>query len=217
MTARPIRVVIAEDQALLRSSLVALLEASEGIEVVGQAEDGAEAVAVATRVRPDVVLMDIRMPRLDGLTAASRILARDERVRVLILTMFELESYVYEALRMGASGFLLKDTTPEGIVQAIVTVHSGQALLAPTAVRALVDRFVPRPACVASIDGLTARQTEVLRLVARGMSNHQIAEHLHISHATMKSHMSALLQRVGARDRAQLVIFAYESGLVGAG
>jgi len=212
-----ITVVIAEDQELLRTSLVTLLNADPHIRVVAEASDGVEAVGLVTRSAPDVVLMDIRMPRLDGIAATAAISQNPDlrETRVIILTMFELEDYVFQALRAGAAGFLLKDTTPAAIVQAVRTVHDGQRLLSPPALRLLIERFVPQRRGTGQLDVLTPRQTEVLRLVARGLSNQEIEETLHISHATMKTHMSALLERLGARDRAQLVIAAYESGLVG--
>lgn len=206
----PIRVLVAEDQALLRASLAALLDAEPDLEVVGQAADGAEAVALATRLRPDVVLTDIRMPVEDGIEATRRICAALPDTRVLVLTMFEVDDYVLGALRAGASGFLLKDAEPQAVVDAVRTVHAGQSLLSPQVLARLIGPVAPGP----GIEGLTPRQTEVLRLIARGRSNSEIETELGITRATCRTHISALLARLGARDRAQLVIAAYEAGLV---
>lgn len=211
-----IRVVVADDQHLLRQSLTHLLSAQPGIAVVGEAADGSEAASLVRTLIPDVVLMDIRMPRLDGI-AATRLIARDPRlraVRVIVLTMFDLDEYVYAALRAGASGFLLKDATPDALIAAVRTVATGQALLAPAAVEALVERWTPAGAAAGPVADLTPRQQEILRLIARGLSNGEIEQELHISRATCKTHISALLNRLQARDRAQLVIAAYEHGLV---
>ena len=208
----PIRVVVAEDQALLRLSLVALLDAESDLEVVGQAADGAEAVALATRLRPDVVLTDIRMPGHDGIEATRLIRAALPDTRVLVLTMFEVDEYVLGALRAGASGFLLKDAEPQVVVDAVRTVNAGQTLLSPQALAPLLD---PAPrGRGGGIEGLTPRQTDVLRLIARGCSNSEIETELGITRATCRTHITALLARLGARDRAQLVIAAYEAGLV---
>lgn len=211
-----IRVLIAEDQLLLRQSLVTLLNADPAITVVAEAADGHEAIAQAQRVRPDIVLMDIRMPNMDGIAATRAILreTRDSPARIIVLTMFELDEYVFDALKAGASGFLLKDTTPQGIIDAIKTVHRGNSLLSRWALDAMVRRFVPPATRLRQVDGLTERQTQILRLVGKGLSNQQIEDHLYISHATLKSHIAALLSRLGARDRAQLVIAAYEHGLI---
>lgn len=206
----PIRVLVAEDQALLRASLAALLDAEPDLEVVGQAADGLEAVALATRLRPDVVLTDIRMPVEDGIEATRRICAVLPDTRVLVLTMFEVDDYVLGALRAGASGFLLKDAEPQAVVDAVRTVHAGQSLLSPQVLARLIGPVAPGP----GIEGLTPRQTEVLRLIARGRSNSEIETELGITRATCRTHISALLARLGARDRAQLVIAAYEAGLV---
>ena len=206
----PIRVVVAEDQALLRLSLVALLDAEDDLEVVGQAADGAEAVALATRLRPDVVLTDIRMPGHDGIEATRLIRAALPETRVLVLTMFEVDEYVLGTLRAGASGFLLKDAEPQAVVDAVRTVHSGQSLLSPQVLARLIGPVAPGP----GIEGLTPRQTDVLRLIARGCSNSEIETELGITRATCRTHITALLARLGARDRAQLVIAAYEAGLV---
>ena len=219
----PIRVLIAEDQALLRTTLAALLEAEPGMSVVGLAEDGARAVALATELRPDVVLMDIQMPGLTGIEATALICADPAlaATRVLILTMFEIDDYVLGALRAGACGFLLKDADPQSLVDAVRTVHEGQSLLSPQVLSRLVARM-PRAASAGAsgstradvVEALTPRQREVLLLLARGLSNSEIEVELGITRATCRSHITALLARLGARDRAQLVIAAYESGLV---
>ena len=219
----PIRVLIAEDQALLRTTLAALLEAEPGMSVVGLAEDGARAVALAAELRPDVVLMDIQMPGLTGIEATTRICADPAlaATRVLILTMFEIDDYVLGALRAGACGFLLKDTDPQSLVDAVRTVHEGQSLLSPQVLSRLVARM-PRAASAGTsgstradaVEALTPRQREVLLLIAQGLSNSEIEAELGITRATCRSHITALLARLGARDRAQLVIAAYESGLI---
>jgi DNA-binding NarL/FixJ family response regulator len=215
-----IRVLVADDQALLRGSFRVLVESAPGLVVVGEAATGAEAVEVARRERPDVVLMDVRMPQLDGIEATQRICGSPETAgtRVLILTMFDLDAYVYAALRAGASGFLLKDTPPADLLAAIRLVAAGEALLAPTVTKRLVAEFARRPpAAVAlprELDGVTDREREVLVLIAGGLSNQEISEHLHVGLGTAKTHVSRLLSKLGARDRAQLVIVAYESGLV---
>ncbi|SDM25549.1 response regulator [Actinomyces ruminicola] len=208
----PVRVLVAEDQALLRASLAALLGAEPDLEVVAQVADGAEAVRLATRLRPDVVLTDIRMPVADGIEATRLIRAALSDTRVIVLTMFEDDEYILGALRAGAAGFLLKDAEPQAVVDAVRTVHAGQALLSPQALARLLGP-VP-PARGGGIEGLTPRQREVLTLIARGMSNTEIEEELGITRATRRSHVTALLSRLGARDRAQLVIAAYELGLV---
>ena len=218
-----IRVLIAEDQALLRSTLAALLQAEPGMSVVGLAEDGARAVALAAELRPDVVLMDIQMPGLTGIEATSRICADPAlaATRVLILTMFEVDDYVLGALRAGACGFLLKDADPQSLVDAVRTVHEGQSLLSPQVLARLVARMprtapagAPGIARADDVEALTPRQREVLLLIAQGLSNSEIEVELGITRATCRSHITALLARLGARDRAQLVIAAYESGLV---
>ena len=221
----PIRVLIAEDQALLRTTLAALLEAEPGMSVVGLAEDGSRAVTLAAELRPDVVLMDIQMPGLTGIEATTRICADPAlaATRVLILTMFEIDDYVLDALRAGACGFLLKDTDPQSLVDAVRTVHEGQSLLSPQVLSRLVARM-PRAASAGAsgstradaVEALTPRQREVLLLIAQGLSNSEIEAELGITRATCRSHITALLARLGARDRAQLVIAAYESGLVSA-
>ncbi|EHM95416.1 hypothetical protein HMPREF0975_00529 [Actinomyces sp. oral taxon 849 str. F0330] len=221
-TIAPIRVLIAEDQALLRSTLAALLQAEPGMSVVGLAEDGVRAVALAAELRPDIILMDIQMPGLTGIEATRRICAAPalEATRILILTMFEIDDYVLGALRAGACGFLLKDTDPQSLVDAVRTVHEGQSLLSPQVLSRLVARM-PRTVAGASgtsragdVEALTPRQREVLLLIAKGLSNSEIEAELGITRATCRSHITALLARLHARDRAQLVISAYEAGLV---
>ncbi|MET7329834.1 response regulator transcription factor [Nonomuraea sp. NPDC005650] len=210
-----IRVVIADDQALLRGSFRVLVDSEPDLAVVGEAATGVEAVSVALEQRPDVVLMDVRMPEMDGIEAARRL--RDVS-RVLVVTMFDLDSYVYDALRAGASGFLLKDTPPADLLAAIRVVASGEALLAPTVTRRLIEEFTRTPVLprVKGLGGVTEREREVLTLIARGLSNGEIAEYLQVSLATVKTHITRLLAKLEARDRAQLVIAAYESGLVSA-
>lgn len=245
----PIRVLLADDDVLMRSGLRMLLEASSGIEIVGEAGDGVEAVAMAEALRPDVVLMDIRMPNLDGIEATARIVAAqgeppnteagDEldddadggehdrgdgdagRVtRVLVLTTFELDEYVYDAVLAGASGFLLKRTPPEEVLAGIRAVASGDALLAPSVTRRLLADFVKsrsgrRPLNKDAVERLTAREYEVLIQMARGLSNHEIAEELFVSEGTVKTHVKRILMKLALRDRVQAVVFAYENGLVG--
>jgi DNA-binding NarL/FixJ family response regulator len=217
-----IRVLIADDQAMVRAGFAALLNAQEDIEVVGDAEDGVGAVGETTRLRPDVVLMDVRMPTMDGLEAAKRILSApaERRPRVLMLTTFDLDDYVYEALRMGASGFLLKDAPPGDLIGAVRVVAAGDALLAPSVTRRLIEQsFKARPALTrsAKLDALTPREEEVLRLIARGLSNPEIAKALFVSEQTVKTHVGKVFSKLGLRDRAQAVICAYETGLVTAG
>lgn len=214
-----IRVLVADDQALLRGSFRVLIDTAPDLRAVAEAGTGAEAVALARRELPDVVLMDVRMPGMDGIEATRRICGSPETagVRVLILTTFDLDEYVYAGLRAGASGFLLKSTPPGDLLSAIRVIAAGEGLLAPTVTRRLITEFarMPPPAGpTGNVDGLTARELEVLTLIARGLSNGEISAHLHVSAATVKTHIGNLLAKLGARDRAQLVIAAYESGVV---
>ncbi|MGW1061356.1 response regulator [Micromonospora rubida] len=213
-----LRVVIADDQALVRAGFRMIL-AAEGLDVVAEAADGIEAVDAVRRTRPDVVLMDIRMPELDGLEATRRILTgTDDGPRVIMLTTFDLDHYVYAALSAGASGFLLKDVSPEHLVAAVRLVRSGDALLAPAITRRLVERFARRGTDTTAIhrdlSALTARELEVLRLLAEGLSNAELAERLHLSEATVKSHVARILAKLGLRDRVQAVVVAYRTGVV---
>ncbi len=218
----PIRVLLADDNALFREGLASVLAQSGGIAVVGQARTGRDAVRKAAVLRPDVVLMDIRMPGMDGL-AATRAIAADPAladVRVVILTTFELDEYVFEALRCGASGFLVKHTEPSELVRAVRAVADGEALLSPSVTRRLIAEYAararpaPDPLTAGALAALTDREREVLALVAQGLSNEEIAERLVLSRATARTHVSRMLAKVGARDRTQLVVLAYESGLV---
>ena len=217
-----IRVVLADDQLLVRSGFRALLDAETGIEVVGEASDGREALRLAAELHPDVVLMDIRMPGMDGLTATREISARDElaSTRVLVLTTFELDEYVYEALRAGASGFLVKHTEPAELIRAVRVVAAGEALLSPSVTRRLISTFTtPSAAPVPSgpppreISSLTDREREAVTLVADGLSNEEIAGRWFVSNATVRTHVSRAMTKLAARDRAQLVVFAYRYGL----
>jgi DNA-binding NarL/FixJ family response regulator len=215
-----IRVLLADDQSLVRTGFRMILRDEPGLEVVGEAGDGAQAVALARELRPDVVLMDIRMPDVDGIEATRRILgAADDGPAVLVLTTFDLDSYVYEALRAGASGFLLKDAPEEQLIAGIRIVAEGGSLFAPAVTRRLIERFAgsaPRPAPPA-LDELTAREAEILRMLARGLSNAEIAAELVVSQHTVKTHVASVLSKLGLRDRVQAVVVAYETGLVRAG
>jgi len=213
-----IRVLLCDDQALVRSGFRMILEAREDIEVVGEAQDGAQALELARRRRPDVILMDVRMPRLDGVEATRRLAEAGSEARVLILTTFDLDEYVYEALRAGASGFLLKDVQPAQLVEAIRVVARGEALLAPTVTRRLLDRFAQAlPASPGEpppeLSSLTERELEVLGLLAGGLSNAELAERLFLSETTVKTHVSSILRKLGLRDRVQAVVAAYQAGL----
>jgi DNA-binding NarL/FixJ family response regulator len=214
----PLRVVVADDQALVRTGFRMILTA-DGIDVVAEATNGAEAIEAVRRTRPDVILMDIRMPEMDGLEATRRLLTgTTNEPRVIILTTFDLDHYVYAALSAGASGFLLKDVTPEHLVAAVRMVRAGDALLAPAITRRLVERFANRGSDTAAIhrdlSALTPRELEVLRLLAQGLSNAELAAQLHLSEATVKTHVARILAKLGLRDRVQAVVVAYETGLV---
>lgn len=212
-----ISVLIADDQALVRAGFRRLLELEDGIEVVAEAADGQEAVELAARHRLDVVLMDIRMPHLDGIAATRKLVAHRPGPRVLILTTFDLDEYVFEALRAGASGFILKDSPPDQLIAAIHVVAAGDALLAPPVARRLIEEFARRPsphAPPARLDDLTARERDVLRLVARGLTNAEIAATLVLGESTVKTHVGNLLAKLGLRDRIQAVVLAYECGLI---
>jgi DNA-binding NarL/FixJ family response regulator len=213
-------VLIVDDQALVRAGFRMILEAEEDMEVVGEAADGREAVTEARRLRPDVVLMDVRMPDVDGIEATRRLLAEDRSaVKVVMLTTFDMDEYVYDALRAGASGFLLKDVPPEQLVDGIRAVAKGDALLAPSVTRRVIEEFVRRPPASVrtlppKLEELTARELEVLKLIARGLSNAEIATELFVSATTVKTHVAHVLMKLGLRDRVQAVVAAYESGLV---
>ncbi|NRQ38186.1 response regulator transcription factor [Nonomuraea sp. NN258] len=216
-----ITVLVADDQAMIRAGFAALLSAQPDLQVLGQARDGLEAVAAARELRPDVVLMDVRMPNLDGLEATRRITGAGRGTKVLILTTFDIDDYVYAALRGGASGFLLKDAPPEDLITAVRVVADGQALLAPSVTRRLIEEFTSRrpldEAESLRLNALTGRERDVLRLVAAGLSNAEIAGELTIAEETVKSHVGRVFGKLALRDRAQAVVFAYESGLVVAG
>jgi DNA-binding NarL/FixJ family response regulator len=210
-----IRVLIADDQSMVRAGFRMLLSGEEDIEVVAEARDGLEAVAKATRFDPSVVLMDIRMPELDGLEATRRIIAANQGARILILTTFGLDEYVYEALRAGASGFVLKDDPPEQLIAAVRTVAGGEALLSPAVTKRVIKQFarLAHPAPPKELDELTARERDILRLIAGGLSNAEIGEQLYISETTVKTHVTHVLQKLGLRDRVQAVVLAYQTGL----
>ena len=213
-----IRILIADDHALMRNGLRGILDAEEDMEVVGEAEDGAEAVDEAVKLHPDIVIMDIRMPRLDGIEATKRLAAQGTRApRVLVLTTFDLDEYVYEALRAGAGGFMLKDAPPRQLAEAVRTVAAGEALLAPAVTKRLIERYVSRPPSDSvrreRFAGLTDRELEVLQLLTRGLSNVEIGERLFLSEATVKTHVTRVLTKLGVRDRVQAVVLAYETGL----
>jgi DNA-binding NarL/FixJ family response regulator len=213
-----IRVVVADDQGMVRSGFSVLLNAQPDIEVIGEAVNGQEAITQAAELCPDVILMDVRMPVLDGLHATREITAMPDPPKILVLTTFDLDDYVYEALRSGASGFLLKDASAAELANAVRLVAAGDALLAPGVTRRLIAEFArmgaPRSPSRKQLDGLTARESEVLALVARGMSNAEIADHLVVAEQTIKSHVGRILMKLGLRDRTQAVVLAYESGLV---
>jgi DNA-binding NarL/FixJ family response regulator len=213
-----IRVLLADDQALVRSGFQMILSAQPEIEVVGEAEDGRQAIDLANRLTPDVILMDVRMPTMDGLEATRRLVSTGTTARILILTTFDLDEYVYDAIRAGASGFLLKDVHPPQLVDAIRVVAAGDALLAPAVTKRLLERFaetLPEPEERApALATLTERERDVLKLVAGGLSNAEIAERLYLSETTVKTHVSSMLRKLGLRDRVQAVVLAYEAGLV---
>ena len=213
-------VLIADDQALMRAGFRLILEAEADLDVVGEAADGLEAVAAAQRLRPDIVLMDVRMPGLDGIEATRRLINSDCTAKVLMLTTFDMDEYVYESLRAGASGFLLKDVPPEQLVAGIRAVVSGEALLAPSVTRRMIEEFVRRPPSTVArpapreLELLTAREREVLVLMAHGLSNAELAREFVVSEATVKTHVAHVLAKLGLRDRVQAVVFAYESGVI---
>jgi DNA-binding NarL/FixJ family response regulator len=218
-----IGVLIVDDQALVRAGFRMILDIEPDLHVVGEASDGDQAVAKVTALRPDVVLMDVRMPGVDGITATRRLLADVScQARVVMLTTFDMDEYVYEALRAGASGFLLKDVQPELLVAGIRAVHAGESLLAPTVTRRMIESYLKRPRVVDAntrrrLGSLTAREQEVLQLLARGLTNVEIATKLYVSETTVKTHVGRVLMKLGLRDRVQAVIYAYETGLVSAG
>ncbi|MEE1844111.1 response regulator transcription factor [Streptomyces sp. NPDC007076] len=219
LTAPPIRVLIVDDQMMVREGFSVLLNAMPGIEVVGEAVDGRQAIAQVAALRPDVVLMDIRMPELNGIEATREIVAADADAKVLVLTTFDLDEYVYQALRAGASGFLLKDASARQLADGVRVVAAGEALLAPTVTKRLINEFsklaeTPRSPALARVGDLTERETEVLVLIAQGRSNAEIASHLVVAESTIKTHVSRILVKLGLRDRTQAAVFAYEARLV---
>ena len=211
-----IRVVIADDQSMVRAGFRMLLSGEQDIEVVAEASNGLEAVDKAERFDPTVILMDIRMPELDGLEATRRIIAANQGARILILTTFDLDEYVYEALSSGASGFVLKDDPPEQLIAAVRTIAAGDALLSPAVTKRVIKQFtrIPRPARPKEMDELTAREQEILRLIASGLSNAEIGERLYIGETTVKTHVTHVLQKLGLRDRVQAVVLAHQTGLL---
>jgi len=215
-----VKVLIADDQALVRTGFRMILDAEDDIEVTGEAADGAEAVTLASAGRPDVILMDVRMPNMDGIEATRLIVDKNDGdpIRVLILTTFDLDEYVYDALRAGASGFLLKDAPPEELVRGVRVLARGDALIAPSVTRRLIEEISKRPSRdvtpAAALESLTQRELEVLEHIARGLSNHEIAEELFVSETTVKTHVGRVLMKLGLRDRVQAVVLAYESGVV---
>ncbi|MCA1656945.1 MAG: response regulator transcription factor [Actinobacteria bacterium] len=213
-----IRILLADDQDMVRSGLAMILDAQPDMEVVAEADDGARAVALTRQLQPDVVLMDVRMPQLDGIEATRRALQASPRTRVLVLTTFDIDEYVYEALRAGASGFLLKDSPRARLLHAVRVIADGEELLDATITRRLIEDFVRRPAAHGRVPerlvGLTSRELDVLARVARGMSNAEIAGDMYLSHATVKTHVAAILRKLDLRNRTQAVVFAYEAGLV---
>jgi DNA-binding NarL/FixJ family response regulator len=215
-----IQVLLADDERLVRAGFRAILEAENDIEVIAEAADGREALAMARALRPDVALLDIRMPGLDGLEAAERLLADRDHTRVLMVTTFDLDEYVFKAMRAGASGFLLKDAPREQLVAGVRLVAQGEELLAPAITRRLIERFLadePAAEQLPPLDDLSAREVDVLRLLARGLSNAEIADELVVSRATVKTHVASILAKLRLRDRVQAVVYAYESGLIKAG
>jgi DNA-binding NarL/FixJ family response regulator len=218
-----VRILLADDQELVRAGLEMIIDSTEHLVVVGHAEDGEQAVDLARRLEPDVVLMDVRMPALDGIDATRRIVAhrRGDTPRVLMLTTFDLDEYVFGAFKAGASGFLVKDAPRKQILEGITAVAAGEALASPSVTRRLIERFVdtpgPAPAATSQLEELTSREREVLELMARGLSNTELAEHLYLSEKTVKTHVGRILMKLGLRDRVQAVILAYEAGIVAPG
>jgi DNA-binding NarL/FixJ family response regulator len=218
MSPKPVRVLVVDDDKLMRAGLRAVLSSDEGIEVVGEAADGRAAIESAGRLEPDLVLMDVRMPEMDGITATREVLAASPEVRVVIVTTFEEDDYVFGALAAGASGFLLKRTGPEELIEAIKTVADGEALLSPSVTRRVIERMASEPNLAEpdteSLEELTGREREVLELMARGCTNAEIGEKLVIEESTVKTHVKRILMKLGLRDRVQAVIFAYENGVI---
>jgi DNA-binding NarL/FixJ family response regulator len=212
-----IRVLIADDQPLVRGGFRMVIDERDDLELVGEAADGEQALLLARELEPDVILMDVRMPNLDGIEATRRLVETGSAARILVLTTFDLDEYVFAAVRAGASGFLLKDAEPAELVDAIRVVAAGNSLFGPSATQHLVERFAQAPATNASLDNLTDREREILRLLAGGLSNAEIAERLYLSETTVKTHVSSVLRKLGVRDRVQAVIAAYEGGLVSPG